>query len=307
MTASEGIDRAVPFRLGTEQRFPLDLQSSVPPIWAAYERALIEVWDPEADQTWEGFDVDAYSAEARQAAALVWSHVAWVEFPMIAESEAVLIRSCIDRGVNVDLKYCLSMRAVERARSTDYAHLLAGRLGTYTAGSADTELSELLDVELVREALHADNDLDAYLASRLIGQATIDLRLWEARAHSATSALAHAIGLIARDKARMLDVAWIQVITTLRSADTHRLGAIEAEINRVLRTEERAGKRLPALLTPGEWRDRLLTANSTAAAALLGGVSEMVQRDVFLDAVAELAERFGALGVGVDTTVSNDV
>ena len=307
MTASDATEHDVPFRLGTEQRFPLDLQSSVPAIWAAYERALTEVWDPEAEVTWKGFDVNAYDAEARQAAALVWSHVAWVEFPMIAESEAVLIRACLDRGVNVDLKYCLSMRAVERARSTDYAHLLAGRLGAYAPGPADTELSDLLDVELVREALHADNDLHAYLASRLIGQATVDLRLWEARAQAASGAVAHAIGLITRDKARMLDVGWLQVAAALRSADTHRLGAIEAEINRVLTTEERAGKRLPALLAPGEWRDRLVAANSIAASTLLGGVSEPVQRDVFRDAVAELADRFGPLGVGVDTTMSHGV
>ena len=45
-------------------------------------------------------------------------------------------------------------------------------------------------------------------------------------------------------------------VTVYYDGGDMRERAIEAEINRVLRTEERAGKRLPALLTPGEWRDR---------------------------------------------------
>ena len=80
---------------------------------------------PKTQSLWVDFDPERFSDADREAGALVWSHRAWVEYSAIAESEAVLVRSCIESGINVDFKYCLSMRAVERARSTDLAHILA--------------------------------------------------------------------------------------------------------------------------------------------------------------------------------------
>lgn len=307
MTAIDARNREVPFELGTERRFPLDLESSVPPIWDAYERSLTEVWDPESDVLWDGFDASALDDDRRAAGALTWSHLAWVEFPAIAESEAVLIRACLDVGVDIDLKYCLAMRAVERARSTDYAHILAGRLGTYESGPADSALGDLLDVELVREALHAGSDLDAYLASRLIGQATVDLRMWEAAGRHASGAISKVIELITRDKARMLDVAWIHVAGSLPGRSDDQRTMIEEAVNRVLIDEERIGRRVPALLAPSDLRDRLVAANAAAAEAALGGVGETEQRGVFRAAIGELHERFGLLGIAIDSSVGDGV
>ena len=307
MTANDARNREVPFELGIERRFPLDLESSVPPIWDAYERSLTEVWDPESEVLWDGFEAATLSDDTRAAGALTWSHLAWVEFPAIAESEAVLIRACLDVGVDIDLKYCLAMRAVERARSTDYAHILAGQLGTYESGPAESSLGDLLDAELVRQALHAGSDLDAYLASRLIGQATVDLRMWEAAGRHASGAISKAIELITRDKRRILDVAWIHVAGSRPKRSDEQRAMIEHAVDRVLADEERIGRRVPALLAPSDLRDRLVAANAIAADAGLGGVSESEQRDVFRDAIGELHERFGLLGIMIDPSVGDGV
>jgi hypothetical protein len=204
-------DRDRDFVLGTEDRFPLDLSGTNSPKWAAYESAIQHVWDPEDASLWVGFDPERFSDADREAGALVWSHRAWVEYLAIAESEAVLVRSCIESGISVDFKYCLSMRAVERARSTDLAHILATRLGTYRPSPSGPGLVELLDDDLVRRALHADTDLDGYVAAHLIAQGAIDLAMWRASVNGADPTIARLVSLVVSDKARMVDVAWAQL------------------------------------------------------------------------------------------------
>ncbi|MEQ8718677.1 MAG: hypothetical protein RIE08_13790 [Acidimicrobiales bacterium] len=300
MTASAettALDLTRPFRLGTEQRFPLDLTSSSATVWDAYETALREVWDPEDEALWKGFDVATYDEATRAGGALVWSHLAWIEFPAIAESEAVLIRACLEPGVDIDLKYCLSMRAVERARSTDLAHMVAARLDHYESEPTGTGLAGLLDDELVRRALHVDSDLDAYIAAHLGAQATVDLRMWEAAAANAREPLAGLIGLVVRDKARMLEVAWTHLAETIPGRTEADRRAIAAAVEYVIVEEELRGRRVPALLAAGTDRDGLMTAHSVAATAGLAGVTEAEQLDAVESALTEVAARLADLDI----------
>ncbi|MDW3212697.1 MAG: hypothetical protein R8G01_01780 [Ilumatobacteraceae bacterium] len=292
-------DRQHEFALGTEQRFPLALESTLPAIWDAYERSLVDVWDPEAAVHWDRLDVAAWDADQRAAGALVWSHLAWVEFPAIAESEATLVRACLDLGVDIDIKYCLSMRAVERARSTDYGHLLASRLDHYESGSDDSVLAGLLDDDLARRVLHVDTDLDAYLAAHVLAQAIVDLRMWEATGRQAVAPIANVVELIVRDKARMVDVAELHLAHTLPSRDQADRVMIAGVVEHVMNNEEAAGRRVPALLSDGPLRDRLLAAHGIASSAGLGGVTDDAQSSIFRDASGEVTQRLAAIGVDV--------
>jgi hypothetical protein len=291
------LDRERPFRIGAERRFPLHLTFAVPPIRDAYERSLVEAWDPEDEAHWTGFDPREHDESARRAGASVWSHLAWVEFPAIAESEAVLVRACLEPDIDVDLKYCLSMRAVERARSTDLAHIVARRLHGYEPVPAGEELALLLDDELVRRALHADSDLDAYIAAHLGAQATVDLVMWERTAQNARGALGDLAALVVRDKARMLDVAWAHLELVVPRRDEAGRRMIADAVDYVVEVEERRGRRVPALLAPGADREHLLEAHAIAAAAGLGGVPEADQREAVESALAEVAARLSPLGI----------
>lgn len=292
-----GLDRTDAFRIGVEQRFPLDLTSANPTVWDAYETALIEAWDPEDDVLWDGFDPGDIGA--REAAALVWSHRAWVEYPAIAESEAVLIRACLERGIDIDFKYCLSMRASERARSTDLCHLVASRLSAYSPAPNDSAVARLLDAELVRRVLHESSDFDAYVAAHLAAQATIDLRSWERAGDNCTGALNKLVGLVCRDKARMLEVAWLHLAERLDGAEPQQLAAVVSAVEYTATAEELAGRTVPALLGAGPERDRLVAAHETAAAARLGGVSVADQLTVVGASFDELTERFARIGITV--------
>lgn len=293
------LDRESHFELGIEARFPLDLTSSRPPMWQAYEASLDEVWDPEDQSLWEGLDADRYTPEARRAAALVWSHRAWVEHSAIAESEAVLVRACLEPGVSADFKYCVSMRAVERARSTDLCYLIATRLHAYHSGPPPAHLERLLDDEQVRRVLHRRCDLDAYVAAHLVAQSSVDLRSWERVRANIDEPLAGAVDLVLRDKARMLEVAWLQLADRAANRSEAERRMIAANISHVLLEEEGRGRQLPALGDPYPEAIDLVRAHQEATAGL-GGVAPSDQRDVFDLAVAELGPRMAGLGIDLD-------
>ena len=301
-TSAEAVarDREQTFVLGTEARFPLDLTGSVPAQWAAYEAAIEDAWDPENSTLWDGFDPELIAASDRAAGALVWSHRTWVEYPAIAESEAVLVRACLEPGTSIDFKYCLSLRAVERARSTDLAHILAARLGAYQSAPAGPELIALLDDDLVRRALHVTVDLDAYVAAHLIAQSAIDLAMWQASIENATPTLAKLLAFVVRDKARMIAVGWTQMMERIPQRDDGGRRLIARTVSDVLQTEELKGRQVPVFLGPGEDRDRLLAAHELAAAAGLGGVVGDDQRRVAHQAITDVADRFHQLGVEID-------
>jgi len=293
------LDSTSTFELGVEHRFPLDLTSTRPSTWEAYESSLVDVWDPEDDTWWVDFEPDQYSAEAREAGALVWSHHTWVEHSAIAESEAVLVRSCLEPHVSTDFKYCVSMRAVERARSTDLAHIVSSRLDRYHPAPQGTTLSGLLDDELARRVLHARSDLDAYIGAHLVGQATIDLRAWECARANQRTALGALFDLVIRDKARMLEVAWDHVADAASQRDAGGRDDLAASINYVLFEEEGRGRQLPALLEDGPDKASLVHAHNLASVAGLGGVAEADQLDVFARSVAELSKRFASIGIDI--------
>ena len=270
-------------------------------MWQAYEASLDEVWDPEDPTVWNGFDAGRYAPEARRSAALVWSHRAWVEHSAIAESEAVLVRACLEPGVSADFKYCVSMRAVERARSTDLCYLIATRLHGYHPGPPTAQLERLLDDEQVRRVLHERGDLDAYVAAHLVAQSSIDLRSWERARANTDEPLAGAIDLVLRDKARMLEVAWLHLADGAANRSEAERRMIAANINHVLWEEEGRGRQLPALLDPSPDAVDLCRAHEDATVGL-GGVSPADQRDVFDSAVAELGPRMAGLGIDLDTS-----
>lgn len=299
------LDSTSTFELGVEHRFPLDLTSTRPSTWEAYESSLVDVWDPEDDAWWVNFEPGQYSAEAREAGALVWSHHTWVEHSAIAESEAVLVRSCLEPHISTDFKYCVSMRAVERARSTDLAHIIATRLGRYHPAPQGPTLSGLLDDELARRVLHARSDLDAYIGAHLVGQATIDLRAWERARANERTALGALLDLVIRDKARMLEVSWDHLAEVSSQRDATGREDLAASINYVLFEEEGRGRQLPALLEGGPDKTSLVNAHDIASAAGLGGIAEAEQLDVFERSVAELRVRFAS--VGIDIGEANDL
>jgi hypothetical protein len=288
-------DRVRPFGLGTENRFPLDLQPSRPAVWEAYEQSLTQRWDPEDPMFWNASEIESCDLEERRAAALVWSHRAWVEFTGIAESEALLVRICLERDMPVDTKYCLSLRAVEKARATDACHLFAAHCDSYRPDPG-YEIASVLNADLVRRALHDSVDPDAFFVSHIYVQALIDARLWE-RSFEATHRSTTA-GLlmekILADKRRQLEWAWNHTVDRSHYFDAM---AVADNVMGVLEREEFAGRRVAAFLPACAAREELVAAQNLAASAGLGAIPSIHEEAVLREGVAEAVARLRSVGV----------
>ncbi len=290
------VDRREDFELGTEDRFPLDLTSSRSQLWTAYEAALTEAWDPEDDKLWAGFDPVGFSSAECEAGALVWSHRAWVDHGAMVESAAVLVRACLEPAMSADFKYCLGMRAVERARSVDMSRMVAERLDQYHSRPASHELERLLNDDLVRRALHEKTTLGAYVAAHLVAQATLDLRSWERTRLTVHEGLGVLADLVVRDKARMVEVAWTQLAEMALAAEREAREAMAANTAYVMFSEEGRGRQLPALLSSPA-AGQLVAAHEIAATAGLGGLCAQSQQEIFDDVIVELSDKMADLGI----------
>jgi len=301
-TAVPGVAPAAdePCVLPEEQRYPLDLTSRLADVRRLYEEAAGERWDP------EDVDLSAVGAglagDARRAGALVWSHRAWLEYRGIAESEAALVRLCVERDREVDAKYLLTARGAAKALAAEACWLVAEQLGGYVDGPGDSALAGLLRDRVARRLLHAGVDPDAFVVGQFVLAESIDLALWAAaRAATTEPALASLIDRLVRAKERHVAFGWAYAGARLPSvaADRARVRAVEQVAASVL-AAERAGLRVAAGLADGAPGSvALVAAVDVAAAAGLGTAANAEQAAVLEGAVAGVAARLAPFGITI--------
>jgi hypothetical protein len=296
---ARAVDRSEPFELGAERRFPLDLRPARPTMWEMYEEALRHTWDPDDARHWQDAAAELGRADGdeRAAAALVWSHRAWIEFTGVAESEALLVRLCLEPGIGVDTKYCLALRAVEKARAADACHLLADRLAAYVPDPAPG-VEAVLNADLVRRALHRSVDADGYVIAHLYVQALVDLEVWERTLAAVTTTtpapIGRLLGLIVGDKRRQVDWAWEHVTARAGSFDA---AVASEQVRAVVETEELAGRRVAAFLPESAARSSLLGAQERATTAALGAIHPDDERAALAAALDRAAVQLASVGV----------
>jgi hypothetical protein len=283
--------------LPEEQRYPLDLTSRLADVRRLYEDAARDRWDPE--------DVDlatvgaATPEAARRSGALVWSHRAWLEYRGIAESEAALVRLCIERDREVDAKYLLTARGAAKALAAEASWLVAEHLGGYVTGPGDSALAGLLRARVARRLLHADVDPDAFVVAHFVVAESIDLALWEASlAATPDPVLAGLMRRMVAAKERHVAFgrAYAEAHLPAVVAGPGRVRAVEEAVGAVL-AAERAGLRVAALLVDDFPASAALRdAVDAAAAAGLGtadGATLVAALDAAVDAAAVHLASFG--------------
>jgi hypothetical protein len=262
--------------LPEEQRYPLDLTSHLTDVRRLYEEAARDRWDPEVDVDLTGVGA-GLSPEARRAGALVWSHRAWLEYRGIGESEAALVRLCIERDREVDAKYLLTARGAAKALAAEACWLVAEHLGGYVDGPGDSSLAGLLRDRIARRLLHAEVDPDAFVVGQFVVAESIDCACWRTSLEATTDpALRSLLDRLVRAKERHVAFGWAYAATRLPAlaADPARVRAVEAAIGLVL-AAERSGLRIAGLLADAgaggsPTSAALVDAVDAAAAAGLG-------------------------------------
>lgn len=287
-----------------EQRYPLDLVSRLGDVRQLYLDASADRWDPETDIDLSGLGSEATEVQ-RAAGALVWSHRAWLEYRGIGESEAALVRMCLERDREVDIKYLLTARGTAKALATEACWMVAEHLGGYLETPGSPVLAGLLRDRVARRGLHADVDPDAFVAAHFVLGDTIDLALWRAALDAAGTGRHDGVrGLIARlvtAKTRHAAFGWAYAEARLPRLDLDQRAAVEANLTAAL-ARERGGLRVVAGLADrgrDRFTDDLVAAVDSTAAAGLGGADNARMAGALDEAVDEVRSGLARLGISL--------
>jgi hypothetical protein len=282
-----------------EQRYPLDLSVRIPELRRLYHESNASIWDVARDLDVAAIDTNTLTTDGRTAAATCWSRRSWISFADISESEAALVRCCIERDRAADLKYILAARGTERAVATDACHRLANHFAHHSHQPATLELQSLFATDTIRRALDARVDFDAFFVAHFVVLAAIDSALLEAsRTHTTEPTCRAVLERIAVDLARQeaAGLIYLQARTPHLAEDQRRL--IEANVRAVVRSDVLSGVRCSAFLPDGvPGVDALIEAEETAAAAGLGTAPLRTQRQTVERSLAELDATLTNLGL----------
>jgi hypothetical protein len=293
-------------RILPEYRFPLHLEPSLDNVWRLYHAGKSERWEPSRTLEWAAFDRSRYSNEALHAAQLAWSHLVWRLFGRLTESPALLVRFCLERGRESDPKYFLSMRCTEDAKHLDACDRFAKCCGGLIAAPADAAYANAFTQALYREALDAEQSLDAYVAAHVAWADGLDAALTAAMRDGATGPLAHALlAHMAADRARQADFGWLYLSGRQRVWQDADRTAITQRIEWVNERLLASGVLTP-WLSGNAGAQEVSAANAASATAGLGGSTAEAALGVIRATCAELSERFAALGLAVTIPVRRD-
>ena len=287
---------AAPTPLFIEERFPLDLNCTIAPIRALYEAGKQARWDPYRDIAWDGFSTASYEATALDAARHAWSRRAWIEYTGLAETPALLVRFCLERGREADPKLFLSVQNTEEAWHIECLYRFAGLLGGYVDRPRNGAGEALFNGARHREALSAETCLDAYVAAHCAFEHDLDVALYDAANTNATEPLARDIlGRVAADKHRHAAFGWAYLEERAPGWDDPVREAVASAVMRVLGDQELQGYRFPTL--GGTELAEDAGDEEVTADAGLGGVAAPEARACVAGVVSNGRGRLAALGV----------
>ena len=240
-----------------------------------------------------------HSPDQLDAAALVWSARAWAEYNGISESEALLIRICLEQNREIDLKYALAARAAEKAIHADQCRRIAESLSHYYRDTNSAVLNCLYQTSTIRTVLDINEHVDGSLASYLLAVAEFDLCRWAASSNkkgleSINAIIKHCV----HSKKAQLAAFWtyFEYRADGLTDDSRRM--IAQSVGAAMESRKLAVA-IPALgVQPGA--EPLRDAGVIAAEADLGDAAYEVQVATALVTFDEMQHRFGCLGIRVE-------
>lgn len=278
-----------------ERRFPLDLAGSIASIRELYETGKRECWSPTGQIAWDRLEPAAIPQDVRDAARLVWSRRAWLEYTGLAETPALLIRFCLELGRESDPKYFLTVRNTEEAWHIECYHRYAGLLGGYIDRPSDARWERVINRTLYRNVLDASVSLDAYVAVHCALEDGLELelsRLYLANARDPVAAeiLQHVVA----DKERHASFGWLYLQQRAASMNAEQKAQVQAAMQSWVTHVVFSGYHIPSLST--EIADAPLLAAATRVAESGLGAATPAQEEKTLASYLERArERLSEL------------
>lgn len=288
---------APPTPILVERRFPLDLDRSIASIRALYETGKKERWIPATALAWSAIDTAAIAPEAREAARAVWSRRAWIEYTGLLETPALLIRFCLEAGRESDPKYFLTVRNTEEAWHVESFHRYANAMGGYLPAPGDPKWESVFNQTLYRQALHAGQSLDAYVAVHCALEDGLELELWSRYRENATEPVLRALlDKVVAAKRRHAEFGWLYFEERASQLDAAARAEIGTELALWIERVAFSGHHVASLATAIDTTPEV-EAQARVSAAGLGAIPAAEERGAFIAYLARTRERFAQSGV----------
>ena len=288
---------STPIRIPVETRFPLDLAVSIAPIDALYQDAKLDTWSPESDIPWAAFDRKAFSPQQLDAARYVWSRRAWLQYTVITETPAFLLRFCLEPSRAVDAKYFLTVRNTEEAMLVECFHDYAELLGGYVDRPADPRWEALISRGYYRDALDAETSLDAYVAVHCAIESGLELELFRAYSRNAREPVARSVlQRSERVKARHAEFGWQYLAKRMPELSEDERSTIVQAAHTWLMEVALSGYHVPSLSTSIDYgiEER---AQTLAAESGLGAATPSQEQDIVRAYLSSARARFRDMGL----------
>ena len=284
--------------LPIEVRYPLDLTPVVQSLREYFISVNRSLPSAIKELDLSSSDFGDYSPDQRDAAALVWSARSWVEYNGVSESQALLVRICLERDREVDLKYALAARAAERALYADYCRQMAESLSRYYRNTNSTTLNQLYKTSTIRNILDINQHPDGSLAGYLLAIAEFD-RDWWSTCFETTSieSVKKVVSRCLNSKDVQLAAFWTYFEHREKSFSNSCRETIAQSIERAMSSRNLAVA-IPALGVKSG-TEPLCEAGLTIVDSGLGDASYEMQVTAALRTFHEMQSRFEALGIGV--------
>jgi hypothetical protein len=285
-----------PLRLLVEQRFPLEMNITLPQIRELYDGGKAGRWNPYRDIAWSALQPLRYDEPARQAARRAWSRRIWTEATGLTETPALIVRLCMETGREIDPKFYLTTRNTEEAWHVECFDKIAEAFGGRVTQPAERNYEAVFNRNLHRRVLDAEQHLDSYIAVHAAFEDGLELALCHAwRAGTTNDVIATILDHVIADKARHAAFGWLYLASRAPSWSTKERALIAEELSRHVHDVELKGYHCPWLAPEHALAEA--EADAVIAEAGLGGATRAAEEDALVTYVANARARLAELGV----------
>jgi hypothetical protein len=293
-----------PLRLLVEQRFPLEMNVTLPQIRELYDSGKAGRWNPHRDIDWSALAPDQYDDEIREAARRAWSRRIWVEATGLTETPALIVRLCMEVGREIDPKFFLTTRNTEEAWHVECFDRIAEAFGGRVARPADLSYETVFNRNLHRRVLDAGQHLDSYIAAHAAFEDGLELELCRAWKRNATNAAIVAVlDHVIADKERHAAFGWLYLASRAPRWTADERRSIADEIVAHVSNIELKGYHCPWLAPEHALAEA--EADAVIAAAGLGTATRATEEDVLVAYVGNARARLAELGVTLPVFETN--
>jgi hypothetical protein len=293
-----------PLRLLVEQRFPLEMNVTLPQIRELYDSGKAGRWNPHRDIDWSALAPDQYDAETREAARRAWSRRIWIEATGLTETPALIVRLCMEVGREIDPKFFLTTRNTEEAWHVECFDRIAEAFGGRVERPADRSYETVFNRNLHRRVLDAGQHLDSYIAAHAAFEDGLELELCRAWKRDATNAAIVAVlDHVIADKERHAAFGWLYLASRAARWTADERRSIADEIVAHVSNIELKGYHCPWLAPEHALAEA--EADAVIAAAGLGAATRATEEDVLVAYVGNARARLAELGVTLPVFETN--